>query len=157
MTTVASLGGGHCCICTTVCGHIGGPYYCARHSPLNQPVPVPSYTYPTNPDLDRAREREDFRRRLAERMEADARLLERIEAGPDWHREYEQEAAKFRAETITTSFLATLLRQSGHPCEHCATQVGTTVIVGPDLSRQWRCNDCAQTTTKGSSTPPRGD
>lgn len=32
-------GNGHCCACSQVCGHIGGPYYCAQHSQC----------YPSNP------------------------------------------------------------------------------------------------------------
>ena len=31
--------GGHCCVCTGVCGHTGGPYFCDIHNP-NQRIPI---------------------------------------------------------------------------------------------------------------------
>lgn len=140
-----SLGGGHCCVCTSVCGHIGGPFYCSQHQPGNV---TPTWTYPTPslpvyPDIDRAREREGFRERLQERMEADRRLLERIEEGPvDWRSAWAAEAAKFQAETITTSFLATRLRDGKHSCDRCNERVGSSVYAGPGQHREWLCVDC---------------
>src|SRR5579862_3732573 len=26
----------HCCVCSRVCGHIGGPFYCGQHQPIPQ-------------------------------------------------------------------------------------------------------------------------
>lgn len=43
----------HCCICTRVCGHVGGPFYCVMHNPnsYNTPIPVPTpYIYPAVPN-----------------------------------------------------------------------------------------------------------
>ena len=30
---VIKLGGGHCCVCSQFCHHIGGPVLCAEHKP----------------------------------------------------------------------------------------------------------------------------
>ena len=38
-----NLGGGHCCVCSAerggICGHIGGPFVCGRHSPAHDNNP----------------------------------------------------------------------------------------------------------------------
>jgi hypothetical protein len=31
--TTIKFGSGHCCICSQVCGHINGPWFCAAHEP----------------------------------------------------------------------------------------------------------------------------
>ena len=42
----------HCCVCSQVCGHIGGPYYCAVHTPNPNVIntypwqPAPIYSVP---------------------------------------------------------------------------------------------------------------
>ena len=41
----------HCCVCTGVCGHIGGPWYCDMHKPRYVPGggyfhPIPNYIPP---------------------------------------------------------------------------------------------------------------
>ena len=34
--------GDHCCACSRVCGHIGGPWFCASHQPARFAAPIPS-------------------------------------------------------------------------------------------------------------------
>ena len=44
----------HCCVCSQVCGHIGGPYYCPTHTPNTNVIntypwqwqPTPIYSVP---------------------------------------------------------------------------------------------------------------
>lgn len=40
------FGGGHCCACSGVCNHIGGPFLCARHAGQRDLSPVPTVTVP---------------------------------------------------------------------------------------------------------------
>jgi hypothetical protein len=61
----------------------------------------------------------------------------------DWHAAWVEEAAKFQAETATTSFLATLLRNTDGYCTRCADRRGETVRVGEGLLREWLCALCA--------------
>jgi hypothetical protein len=62
--------------------------------------------------------------------------------GPDWYAMWQAEAAKFQAETLTTSFLAALLREGDNVCHRCREQTGSVVHAAGD-SREWLCSRCA--------------
>ena len=68
-TNTIRLGGGHCCACSTVCHHIGGPFYCASHDPARAAIR----------DHFAAREDEAFIERLRTRLREDKRLLDHLE------------------------------------------------------------------------------
>lgn len=55
------------------------------------------------------------------------------------------EAAKFQAETLTTSFLTQrLARAKGAAvlCDRCASSYGVAVLVGEGQGREWLCDCC---------------
>ena len=64
---IVRFGGGHCCVCSGVCGHIGGPWYCAQHermfaapaAPYVAPVLTDRTDLPHRPGVITLREHDD--------------------------------------------------------------------------------------------------
>lgn len=47
MSEAVRFGTGHCCVCTGVCHHINGPWYCTNHQPtINQYTDTPYVVTP---------------------------------------------------------------------------------------------------------------
>ena len=43
----------HCCICSKVCWHVGGPFYCRKHDPERQyKTPYSQTPWPVSIDQD---------------------------------------------------------------------------------------------------------
>jgi hypothetical protein len=69
MSTPIRIVSSHCCVCSRVCLHIGGPWFCDEHAPQAAAI---------TPQLAPARDDEAFARRLRERVKEDERILARL-------------------------------------------------------------------------------
>jgi len=65
------LTGGHCCACTGICMHVGGPFYCEQHRPVPPPWKTPAL--PVANEAWVVLQMDDILRRLAELEKAIAK------------------------------------------------------------------------------------
>jgi hypothetical protein len=122
------------------------------------------------PEIEARRADKSFGDRLRRRMDEDKHILDRLADGerPRWltelkaHRRgdpspyelaFANEAAKFQAETLTTSFLATRLREGKNNCDRCTVNVGSVVVVGHENEREWVCSSCIGSTSGNAPSP----
>jgi hypothetical protein len=45
---MSMLTSGHCCVCSRICGHIGGSWFCAEHKPIPAATVPPTTTVVLN-------------------------------------------------------------------------------------------------------------
>ena len=82
----------------------------------------------------------------AAEAEGQAAVEQRDAALADPRAEVRREAAKFQAETRTSWFLSSLLRQAvgaATRCQRCNTAKGSLVSVGDGDVRAWICGTCS--------------